>query len=126
MNGRNLQRNLVSSREGDAPEGNVQGALPTQRSSSGARPTAGAALPLQDPGSQNKMERTRNETRAHSEGDSDSSLPSPMREQLLSSDQEASGEESDPRPPPGKPAVWIIKPHGQKVSVYWFVSLERE
>ncbi|KAM3849903.1 A-kinase anchor protein 6-like, partial [Diretmus argenteus] len=109
MNGRNLQRNLGSSREGGAPEG---------WSSSGPRQTAGAPPPLRDPASQTntpkQMEKRRDETRAHSEGDSDSSLPSPMREQLLSSDQEASGEESDPQPPPGKPAVWIIKRQGQK------------
>uniref|UniRef100_A0A3P9AUS2 A kinase (PRKA) anchor protein 6 n=1 Tax=Maylandia zebra TaxID=106582 RepID=A0A3P9AUS2_9CICH len=83
--------------------GSAQRLLPDQRSSSGARPTADAPLPLQDLKSQNEtsnqMERMQKETHTHSEGDSDSSLPSPMREQALSSDLEASGEESDPRPP---------------------------
>lgn len=51
-----------------------------------------------------------------SEGDSDSSLPSPVRTQYCSSDMEASGEESEPRPPPGKTAVWVLKRQGQKVS----------
>lgn len=63
------------------------------------------------------MERMQKETNTHSEGDSDSSLPSPMREQYLSSDLEASGEESDPRPPLGKTAVWIVKRQGHKVRV---------
>lgn len=49
-----------------------------------------------------------------SEGDSDSSVPSPVREQYFSSDMEASGEESDPRPPP-KTALWILKRPGHKV-----------
>ncbi|KAM3594465.1 uncharacterized protein V6R79_008388 [Siganus canaliculatus] len=46
--------------------------------------------------------------------DSDSSLPSPMREQLMSSDLDASGEESEPRPPPGKTAVWIVRRQAHK------------
>ncbi|KAM9340921.1 A-kinase anchor protein 6 [Symphorus nematophorus] len=114
MNGRNLQRNHASYRQG----GCSQRPLTDQRSSSGARLTADAPPPLQDPVSQDEiskqMERTQKEAHAHSEGDSDSSLPSPMREQFLSSDLEASGEESDPRPPPGKTAVWIVKRQGQK------------
>ncbi|GLD47542.1 A-kinase anchor protein 6 [Lates japonicus] len=118
MNGRNLQRNHVSSRHGGRSEGRAQRPLTDQRSSSAARRTANAPLPLQDPASQDEiskqMERTQTETHAHSEGDSDSSLPSPMREQFLSSDLEASGEESDPRPPPGKTAIWIVKRQGQK------------
>lgn len=57
------------------------------------------------------------EASAKSEGDSDSSLPSPMREQYLSSDVEASGEESDPNPPLGKAAVWIVKRQAHKVRV---------
>ncbi|XP_040915868.1 A-kinase anchor protein 6 [Toxotes jaculatrix] len=117
-NGRNLQRNHVSSRHGGSSEGCVQRPLTDQRSSSAARPTANALLPLQGSMCQDEiskqMERTQKETHAHSEGDSDSSLPSPMREQLLSSDLEASGEESDPRPPPSKTAVWIVKRQGQK------------
>ncbi|XP_073339170.1 A-kinase anchor protein 6 [Pagrus major] len=115
MNGRNLQRNHVSSRRS---QGSVKRPLTDQRSSSGARPTAESPLPLQEPLSQGEIskqiERTQRETHAHSEGDSDSSLPSPMREQFLSSDLEASGEESDPRPPRGKTAVWIVKRQGQK------------
>ncbi|XP_054651625.1 A-kinase anchor protein 6 isoform X3 [Dunckerocampus dactyliophorus] len=70
--------------------------------------------------------RTRAETCGHSEGDSDSSLPSPMREQVLSSDLEASGEELDPRPP-GKMAVWMVKPKGHKeVHVSSETSPDRE
>lgn len=128
MNGRNLQRNHVSSRHGGRSEGCAQRPLTDQRGSSAARRTANAPLPLQDPASQDEiskqMERTQTETHAHSEGDSDSSLPSPMREQFLSSDLEASGEESDPRPPPGKTAVWIVKRQGQKVKVYSFCGGE--
>ncbi|KAM8736217.1 A-kinase anchor protein 6 isoform 2-T3 [Acanthopagrus schlegelii] len=115
MNGRNLQRNHVSSRR---PQGSVKRPPTDQRSSSGARPTTNAPPPLQEPPSQGEIskqiERTQRETHAHSEGESDSSLPSPMREQFLSSDLEASGEESDPRPPRGKTAVWIVKRQGQK------------
>ena len=118
MNGRNLQRNHVSSRQA----GRSQRPLTDPRSPSGARPTANAPLLLRDPVPQDEiskqMERTQKETHAHSEGDSDSSVPSPMREQFLSSDLEASGEESDPRPRPGKAAVWIVKRQGQKVSAY--------
>ncbi|XP_069008920.1 A-kinase anchor protein 6 [Embiotoca jacksoni] len=118
MNGRNLQRNHLSSRHGGRSEGSAQRLLPDQRSSSGARPTADGPLPLQDVTSRakasNQIERTRKETQMHSGGDSDSSLPSPMRDQLLFSDLEASGEESDSRPPPGKMAVWIVQRPGQK------------
>ena len=124
MNGRNLQRNHVSSRHGGGLEGSVQRPLTDQRSSSGAGPNLNAPLPPLEPVSQdeisNQMERTQKETHAHSGGDSDSSLPSPMREQLLSSDPEASREESDPRPPPGKTAVWIVKRQEQKVKLYLF------
>lgn len=60
-----------------------------------------------------------------SEGDSDSSAPSPIRNQYFSSDMEASGEESDPRPPPGKTAVWILKRHGQKVRVVYLKRVRR-
>ncbi|TKS86142.1 A-kinase anchor protein 6 [Collichthys lucidus] len=118
MNGHNLQRNYVSSRQVGHSQGSVQRPLTELRSSSGPRPTTNTPPPLQDPMSQDEiskqMERTQKETHAHSEGDSDSSLPSPMREQFLSSDLEASGEESDPRPPQGKTAVWIVKRQGQK------------
>uniref|UniRef100_A0A3B4U7J0 A kinase (PRKA) anchor protein 6 n=1 Tax=Seriola dumerili TaxID=41447 RepID=A0A3B4U7J0_SERDU len=121
MNGRNLQRNHVSSRHGGRSEGRQQRPPTEQRSSSAAGPTADAPPPPQDPASPDgmwkQMERTQKETHTHSEGDSDSSLPSPMRERVLSSDLEASGEESDPRPPPGKTAVWIVKRQGPKVRV---------
>ncbi|XP_058470763.1 A-kinase anchor protein 6 isoform X2 [Solea solea] len=115
MNGRNLQRNHVTSRPGIHSEGRVQRAPDDQRGSSAATPTTTAAVAAasQD-GTSQQMERTQEETHAHSEGESDSSLPSPMREQLFSSDLEASGEESDPRPPPGKAAVWIVKRQEQK------------
>jgi len=93
MNRRNLQRNHAGSKR------SLQGAPGDPRSA--------APPPPQDHAS-------RRETRPHSEGDSDSSVPSPMRERFLSSDLEASGEESDLRPRPGKTAVWIVR--RQKVS----------
>uniref|UniRef100_A0A671VXA7 A kinase (PRKA) anchor protein 6 n=1 Tax=Sparus aurata TaxID=8175 RepID=A0A671VXA7_SPAAU len=75
MNGRNLQRNHVSSRR---LQGSVKRPPTDQRSSSGARLTTQAPPPLQEPPSQGEiskqMERTQRETHAHSEGDSDSSL----------------------------------------------------
>uniref|UniRef100_UPI0037E78154 A-kinase anchor protein 6 n=1 Tax=Semicossyphus pulcher TaxID=241346 RepID=UPI0037E78154 len=118
MNGRNLQRKHVSSRQGGRPQGRVLRPLNDPKSSSRAQLTANAPLPLQDAAPQDEiskeMERMQKETHTHSEGDSDSSLPSPMREQFLSSDLEASGEESDPRPRPRKTAVWIVKRQGQK------------
>ncbi|XP_071354946.1 A-kinase anchor protein 6 isoform X2 [Trachinotus anak] len=118
MNGRNLQKNHVSSRHSGRSEGRLHRLLSEQRSSSAAGPTADGPPPLQDPVSQDEtskqMDRRQTETHTHSEGDSDFSLPSPMREQVLSSDMEASGEESDTRPPPGKTAVWIVKHQGQK------------
>lgn len=117
MNGRNLQRNHGSSRQGGG------------RKSSGPRQTSDAPLPPKEPACQDEtcgqMERMQTENHAPSEGDSDSSLPSPMREQYLSSDLEASGEDSDPRPPHGKTAVWIVKRQGQKVKVF-SVLLGRE
>ncbi|XP_034715065.1 A-kinase anchor protein 6 [Etheostoma cragini] len=130
MNGRNLQRNRVRSRQLGRSQRGVPRPLTEPRSSSEARPPANAPLPLQDPVSRDEksqqMERTQRETHAHSEGDSDSSLPSPMREQFLSSDLDASGEESDPRPHPGKTAVWIVKRQGQKVRFSSRSSPERE
>ncbi|XP_067334928.1 A-kinase anchor protein 6 isoform X2 [Channa argus] len=121
MNGRNLQANCVSSKQEECSEGRDHRALTDQRSSSGARLTVSTTLPLQDPVSTNEiskqMDRTQKKTHADSEGDSESSLPSPMREQLLSSDVEASGEESDPPPPPGKTALWIVKHQAQKMGV---------
>ncbi|KAM9842565.1 A-kinase anchor protein 6 [Aulostomus maculatus] len=116
MNGLNLQRSPVSSRH---KEGSTQRPVRDWRSSSGARPNADSPPPLQGMESQEDemsrlMEGTQAEIHVHTEGDSDSSLPSPMREQLLSSDVEASGEESDLRPTRGKTAVWIVKHQGQK------------
>ncbi|XP_029973400.1 LOW QUALITY PROTEIN: A-kinase anchor protein 6 [Salarias fasciatus] len=115
MNGRNLHRNRAGSRRAGRPEGGAHRPAPERRSSSGARPTAAAPPPPRH-GAPGQMERPRRKTHAHSEGDSDSSPPSPMREQLLSSDMEASGEDSDPRPPPGKTAVWIVKHQERKGS----------
>uniref|UniRef100_A0A3Q1BEA7 A-kinase anchor protein 6 n=1 Tax=Amphiprion ocellaris TaxID=80972 RepID=A0A3Q1BEA7_AMPOC len=128
MNGCNLRIHRVSCRH---PEGSVQRLQPGQRSSSGAGPTAGAPPPLQDPkpeeGKPKEMESRRKETRSPSE-DSDSSA-SPVREQPPS-DLEASGEDSDPRPPP-KTEVWILKRHkGIQLSrtspdrQHWFGSEE--
>lgn len=71
-----------------------------------------AAPPAEAP---RQTERTRGEERALGAGGSDSSLPSPMRERFLSSDPEASGEESDAPPPPSKAAVWIVRHQVQKV-----------
>lgn len=116
-NGRNLQRNHTGCRHG----GGSPGRQPNRGSSSGAGPTASAPPPLREPASQEEtsrqIERMQEETLAHSEGDSDSSLPSSMREQYPSSDLEASGEDSDPRPPPSNTAVRVVKRHGQKVRV---------
>lgn len=72
-----------------------------------------------------QMNGTGEEARVLSEGDSDSSAPSPIRNQYFSSDMEASGEESDPRPPPGKTAVWILKRQGQEVRVVYLKRVRR-
>ncbi|XP_056152257.1 A-kinase anchor protein 6 [Lampris incognitus] len=114
MNGCNPQISPSGSREGGGgPEGSVQGSLSIKKSSSAARsPAIGPSPPHNNTSTQ--METSHAETQACSEGESDSSVPSPMREQLLSSDLEASGEDSDPRPLPDKPAVWIVKRRGQK------------
>nr|XP_020508379.1 A-kinase anchor protein 6 [Labrus bergylta] len=120
MGGRHLHRKHAGSKQGGCPQGRAHRPLTDLRSSSRARPTSIAPPPLQEPASgdeiSTQMERTQKETHAHSEGDSDSSLPSPMREHFLSSDMEASGEESDPRPCPRKTAVWIVKRQGQKAA----------
>lgn len=109
----------MSSRQEGSSEGRAQRPLTDHRKCSGAGLTQNGPLPLQDAPSQDEtlepMDRTQEETHTHSEDDSGSSLPSPMREQLISSDVEASGEESDPRPPPGRTAVWIVKRQGLKV-----------
>lgn len=120
MNGRNLKRNHASSRRGEGS----QRPQPDLRVSPGSRPTTNTPPFIQDPMSQDEiyrqMKRTQKETHAHSEGDSDSSLPSPIGEQYPTSDLDASGEESDHRPPPSKTAVWIVTRRGQKVMVYLF------
>ncbi|KAM6912835.1 A-kinase anchor protein 6 [Xenentodon cancila] len=86
--------------------------LPDCRSS-GTSLTRNVALPLQSSMPldeiSNQTEETRKQTHTNSEGDSDSSLPSPTREQLLSSDMDASGEESDPRLYPSTSAMWTVK-----------------
>ncbi|KAJ4939950.1 hypothetical protein JOQ06_029385, partial [Pogonophryne albipinna] len=114
MNGRNVQRNRLSSRHG----GRSQRPMPDHRSSSGAKTSTEAPLPPGAPRSQGEIsrqdERRQGVEDTLSEGDSDSSLPSPMREQFLSSDMEASGEESEPQPRPGNTAVWIVKRPGKK------------
>uniref|UniRef100_A0A3Q3WXX9 Uncharacterized protein n=1 Tax=Mola mola TaxID=94237 RepID=A0A3Q3WXX9_MOLML len=115
MNGRNLQRNHGSSRQGGG------------RKSSGPRQTSDAPLPPKEPASQDEtcgqMERMQTENHAPSEGDSDSSLPSPMREQYLSSDLEASGEDSDPRPPRGKTGAQV-PPKAPADRAHWYGSEE--
>lgn len=71
-----------------------------------------------------QMKKTLEETHFCSEGDSDSSLPSPRREQLPFSDLEASAEESDPRPPPSTTAeVWVMKRHQQKVMFFLYIYI---
>lgn len=92
--------------------------LPQHKSSPGGRAATGVPLRPQDEMS-NHMERTG--TRTPSKGDSDSSLPSPIMEQSLSSDMEASGEESDPQLCPGKTTVWIVKRHVDKVKIFKFL-----
>lgn len=99
-----------------------------------SRPTGGSVEPQPEPRSSgasthtpllleepitNQMSRTAEEAHVLSEGDSDSSLPSPIRSQYFSSDMEASGEDSEPRPPPGKTAVWVLKRQGQKVRLVY-------
>ncbi|XP_041827319.1 A-kinase anchor protein 6 [Melanotaenia boesemani] len=103
----NLQRHHMRSTLRRRPEGDVQRPQPDQEMSAEARSTGSAPLPLQSLVMQE-------EKHGHSNRDSDASLPSPMREQLLSSDQEASGEDSDSRPRPRKTAVWIMKHQGHK------------
>ncbi|KAM4542198.1 A-kinase anchor protein 6 isoform 2-T2 [Odontesthes bonariensis] len=115
MNGNDAQRHHMSSTHRGCSEGRL---LPDRTSSFVARPTGNAPLPLQSLMCQNEVsnrkESTQRKKHIYSEGDSDSSLPSPMREQLLFSDLEASGEDSDPRLHPGKMKVWIVKRQGHK------------
>ncbi|XP_061531391.1 LOW QUALITY PROTEIN: A-kinase anchor protein 6 [Phycodurus eques] len=71
--------------------------------------TNGSSLEPSPPPRDATSQRDRADIWAHGDGDSDSSAPSPVRDQVLSSDLEASGEESDPRPPPCKIPSWLVK-----------------
>lgn len=62
-------------------------------------------------------ERRQKRTYAVSMGDSDSSLPSPISEQLMSSDLEASGEESDAQRGGSRNAGWTVNRQGHKVTI---------
>uniref|UniRef100_A0A674ML43 A-kinase anchoring protein 6 n=1 Tax=Takifugu rubripes TaxID=31033 RepID=A0A674ML43_TAKRU len=108
LNRRNLQN--LSRHAGGPPQ--------SQSDPRSSGPTTQGPLLLEEPAPQDvtakQMNGTGEEAHGLSEGDSDSSAPSPIRNQYFSSDMEASGEESDPRPPPGKTAVWILKRQGQK------------
>ncbi|KAF7642438.1 hypothetical protein LDENG_00257870, partial [Lucifuga dentata] len=119
MNMRNLQRSRESSREAGHTERSVHRMPPDH---------AAATLPRQAVASQNKTPKQVEKAQGGSKGESDSSLPSSVREQLVSSDQEASGEDSDSRPPSSTPAVWIVKRQEQKVSgsdrEHWYGSEE--
>lgn len=53
---------------------------------------------------------------AHGDGDSDFSAASPAGDRVPSSDLDASGEDSDPRPAPGKMLYWPGKQNAHKVS----------
>ncbi|MEQ2221909.1 hypothetical protein ILYODFUR_020519, partial [Ilyodon furcidens] len=59
-------------------------------------------------------QKERTHKRTHAPSDSDPSLPSPIREQPLSSDLEACGEESDPQLYCSRTAAWIMKRQGHK------------
>ncbi|XP_032404169.1 A-kinase anchor protein 6 isoform X1 [Xiphophorus hellerii] len=61
-----------------------------------------------------QTERRQKRIYAVSMGDSDSSLPSPISEQLLSSDLEASGEESDAQRGGSRNAGWTVNRQGHK------------
>ncbi|XP_014859402.1 PREDICTED: A-kinase anchor protein 6 isoform X2 [Poecilia mexicana] len=61
-----------------------------------------------------QTERRQKRTYAVCMGDSDSSLPSPISEQLLSSDLEASGEESDAQRGGSRNAGWTVNWQGHK------------
>lgn len=98
---------VVSAHE-EHPGRKSQRRLPELKTSPGGRPCTGAPLKCQDEIS-NQMQRSHRRTHTPSRGGSDSPLPSPIREQNLSSDLEASGEESDPLLCPGKTRVWIVK-----------------
>ncbi|KAM6973274.1 A-kinase anchor protein 6 [Aplochiton taeniatus] len=113
MNGRNLQRSLLSARN-DGRQGELQGSLPGQRSSFEAR-NDGSSLPsLQAPASPSNALNPHKQTEADTcmEADSASPLLSPMREPL-SSDME-SHDEASGRPAPGRAAVWILQRQGKQ------------
>ncbi|XP_061633103.1 A-kinase anchor protein 6 isoform X6 [Phyllopteryx taeniolatus] len=76
--------------------------------------TNGSSLEPSPPPRVVASQRDRADIWPHSDGDSDSSAPSPVRDQVLSSDLEASGEESDPRPPPCKIPSWLVKQKERK------------
>uniref|UniRef100_A0A8C6MAJ3 A-kinase anchor protein 6-like n=1 Tax=Nothobranchius furzeri TaxID=105023 RepID=A0A8C6MAJ3_NOTFU len=93
-----------------------QGLKPDNRSSSGTAPPPLTSLKSQDD-IINQTEKTLERTHTPSKGGFDSSSLSPTREQILSSDLEASGEESDPQLCPDKTPAWFMKQHGHKMNV---------
>ncbi|XP_057714783.1 A-kinase anchor protein 6 isoform X1 [Corythoichthys intestinalis] len=74
--------------------------------------TDGKSFGASSPPQQKAFQRNRVHPGAHGNGDSDSSAPSPTREHIMYSDLEASGEESDPRPSPGKMPSRLGKQRG--------------
>lgn len=106
LNRRNLQANL------SRPPGESVKSRSEPRSCGAS---AHSPLLLEEPATQDTITQRRRgsseEAHVLSEDDSGSSLPSPVRTQYFSSDMEASGEESEPRPAP----VWIGRQQGQKV-----------
>ncbi|CAF88160.1 unnamed protein product, partial [Tetraodon nigroviridis] len=105
LNRRNLQANL------SRPPGESVKSRSEPRSCGAS---AHSPLLLEEPATQDTITQRRRgsseEAHVLSEDDSGSSLPSPVRTQYFSSDMEASGEESEPRPAP----VWIGRQQGQK------------
>uniref|UniRef100_A0A1A8V1U2 A kinase (PRKA) anchor protein 6 n=3 Tax=Nothobranchius TaxID=28779 RepID=A0A1A8V1U2_NOTFU len=105
-----------------------QGLKPDNRSSSGTAPPPLTSLKSQDD-IINQTEKTLERTHTPSKGGFDSSSLSPTREQILSSDLEASGEESDPQLCPDKTPAWFMKQHGHKTfpaagPEHWYGSEE--
>ncbi|XP_028294719.1 A-kinase anchor protein 6 isoform X2 [Gouania willdenowi] len=102
MNERNHHRNQVSSRHKWSPH------RPNHVGSPGAAQTS-------DDSADETLKRPKRRQITHSEEDSDSPLPSPIMDRpFSSSDVDASGEESDPRPPAGRKSIWNVKQHEQK------------
>uniref|UniRef100_A0A3P9M3V8 A kinase (PRKA) anchor protein 6 n=1 Tax=Oryzias latipes TaxID=8090 RepID=A0A3P9M3V8_ORYLA len=101
------------------------------RRPSGVRSSKGT-LPVQSSMSQEEgsgqIQQRQKETHLRSKGDSESSSPSPRKEQLHSSDTEASREESDLQLHPTKATVWIVKQQGEEVPAsggeHWYGSEE--